>query len=622
MTRHQLLFFLLITSFVCSLFSQSIQASVKIDTVEPPNWWVGMKNTNLQLMIHGEKIAAFDVHSDSKGWRVNSVERTDNLNYLFVNLVIDKDAKAGNYELSFLKDGKTINKINYLLNNREVNSDLREGFNSSDVIYLITPDRFVNGDYSNDKVDELKEGINRDHEGGRYGGDIRGVIDSLDYIAGMGFTQIWLNPVLQNDQKKYSYHGYSTTDYYQIDKRYGDNQLYKKLSQKGKEKGIGLIKDVILNHIGSAHPWMKDMPSADWINHGNQFTPTTHRREALHDPHATPEDIERFTSGWFVPSMPDLNQRNPMLANYMIQNSIWWVEFAGLTGIRIDTYPYSDKTFLSQYTKALMNEYPNFNLVGEEWTLNPSIIAYWQRGKVRHNDYQSEIPSMMDFPLQDSLVKGLTEKETWSDGITKIYQTLASDFVYADANNLTIFPDNHDMSRIHTQLGHDASLTKMATVFFATTRGIPQYFYGSEVLMDNPGTDSHGIIRSEFPGGWKDHRVSAITGKGLSKAKADMQSFTRKLLNWRKTAKVIHQGTLTHYAPKDGVYVYFRHDKKSKVMVVMNKNNQSVLVDPAAFPTMLKGVNTGADIISGEKVGLGREFKVNAKTALVLELEE
>jgi len=617
MTRSQNVFVCLTLCFI----SFATCAKPPVSKIEPPSWWVGMNNRQLQLMVYGDQIATLAVETDSKGWQIQSVEKTDNTNYLFINLEIHPDASAGDYQLQFKSAGKTVQTFNYRLDARAANAAARQGFNPSDVIYLITPDRFINGDYANDQVSSLKEGIDRSHEGGRYGGDLKGIIDNLDYLADMGYTQIWLNPVLQNDQNKYSYHGYSTTDYYQIDSRYGDNKLYQALSKKARQKGIGLIKDVILNHIGSDHPWMSNLPSKDWTNHGKDFVPTTHRRETLHDPYATQEDIEAFASGWFVPTMPDLNQRNALLATYLIQNSIWWIEFADLSGIRLDTYPYPDKDFLSQYTQAVMAEYPNFNLVGEEWSLNPSLIAYWQRGKIRHNDYQSEMPSMMDFPLQEALIKGLKEKETWATGISKIYQTLAADFVYADPYNLTIFPDNHDMSRIHTQLDHDVALTKMAMAFFATTRGIPQIFYGTEVLMANPGTDKHGIIRSEFPGGWKDHQSSALTGIGLSKDALDMQNYTRKLLNWRKKTNVIHQGKLTHYTPKDGVYVYFRHNDQSKVMVVMNKTEESRELNPDNFPSMLNGIKFGIDVISGEKYSLTNPFKVNAKTAVILEIK-
>lgn len=602
-----------------SISSQADQAS--ISKIEPPSWWADMKSSKLQLMLSGKNLVGYQIKSNSPQIKIISARSLDNHDYLFVDLEIDKNAVPGNYQFELFHPDKKTLSFEYLLGQRKQDSANRQGFNQSDVIYLITPDRFVNGDYQNDQVASLTEGINRKHEGGRYGGDIQGIINSLDYIDSMGFTQIWLNPVLENAQEKYSYHGYSTTDYYQVDSRYGDNKLYLQLSLLAGKKNIGLIKDIILNHIGSGHPWMKSLPSSDWINHQAKFKATTHKREALHDPHGTEEDRRGFADGWFVPTMPDLNQKNPFLATYLIQNSIWWVEYADLSGIRLDTYSYPDKMFLSKYTERLMHEYPKLNIVGEEWTLNSAIIAYWQKGKDRHDDYQSELPSLMDFPLQDSLVKSLVEKESWSDGLQKLYATLASDFVYADPFNLVIFPDNHDMSRIHTQLGHDVALTKMAMAFFATTRGIPQIFYGTEVLMDNAKSDSHGVIRSEFPGGWKDHKINALSGEGLTSQQIMMQDYFRKLLNWRKNTSVLHQGELTHYAPQNGVYVYFRHDKHNKVMVVLNKNEQSTYLDPKRFPTMLQSGDSAINIVDGSKYNFEKKILLPNKAALILEFK-
>lgn len=609
---------LVILYFYC--FSLSAQEAT-IDKVEPPSWWTQMKSSHLQLMISGKNLSGYQASSDSKFIKVIGTQSLDNPNYLFIDLQITSRAEPASYRFELTHNSKTKLFFEYQLAARKPNSSSRLGFNPSDVIYLITPDRFVNGDKSNDEVISLAEGVNRQHEGGRYGGDIQGVINSLDYIGDMGFTQIWLNPVLQNAQEKYSYHGYSTTDYYKVDARYGDNLVYQKLSKQARDKGIGLIKDIILNHIGSGHPWMNNLPSKDWINHQAKFNPTTHKREALHDPHGTDEDRKGFADGWFVPTMPDLNQKNPFLATYLIQNSIWWVEFADLSGIRLDTYSYPDKAFLAEYTQRLMQEYPNFNIVGEEWTLNPSIIAYWQKAKIRHDDYQSQLPSLMDFPLQNSLVKGLLEDESWSDGLQKLYATLASDFVYADPYNLVIFPDNHDMSRIHTQLEHNLALTKMAMAFFATTRGIPQFFYGAEVLMANPDSDAHGVIRGEFPGGWSDHKVNAITGVGLTQQQKSMQKYIRKLLNWRKNTSALHQGKLTHYAPRGGVYVYFRHNEKSKVMVVLNKNNKKTYLDPEHYPSMINKAEKAINVLNKTRLGFEDKILLPNRGALILEFE-
>jgi len=603
--------------------SDNSQKHQEILHVEPPFWWIGMQEPNLQLMLHGDNIARFDVKSSNQNLKVISIEQVSSRNYLFVNLHISKQSKAGSFQIQLLENDQISQIINYQLKQRKADSHQRKGFNTSDVIYLITPDRFANGDYKNDQVASLTEGVNRKNPDGRHGGDIQGVIDHLDYISDMGFTQIWLNPLVENNQEQYSYHGYSATDLYQVDARFGDNQQYKLLSEKARQKGLGIIYDAVLNHIGSNHWWMKDIPSEDWINHQGNYVLTSHKRESLRDPHGTVEDQIAFTDGWFVPTMPDLNQRNKFVANYLIQNNIWWIELAELSGIRIDTFSYSDKQFLEDYTRRIMNEYPNFNLVAEEWSLNPNIVSYWQKNKVRHDDFDYQLPSIMDFPLQDALVKSLKETESWSDGLQKLYSTLANDFVYADSNALVIFPDNHDMSRIFSQLEHDQALTKMALVFLATTRGIPQFFYGTEIAMDNRGTHAHGVIRTDFPGGWQNDSTNGFSTKGLTKVQKSMQDFTRKLLNWRKKTQVIHKGKLTHYAPKDGVYVYFRHNDLDKVMVILNKNHKAIDVNPDDFPSMLSVEDKkkiGMEVLSGNKVFMNQSIKVPAKSALIIQL--
>ena len=492
-----------------------------------------------------------------------------------------------------------------------------------------------NGDTSNDTTKDTLEKLDRSHEGGRHGGDIQGVINSLDYLSEMGFTQIWLNPVLENNMKKYSYHGYSTTDFYRVDPRMGSNQLYKDLSKLAKAKGIGLIKDIILNHIGSNHWWMKDLPATDWINNTIKgkpsFKATSHKRESLHDPHSVEEDKVAFSEGWFVPTMPDLNQKNTLVANYLIQNSIWWTEYADLSGIRIDTYSYSDPAFLSEYTRRIMQEYPNFKLVGEEWSLNPAIIAHWQKGTLRNNDYQSDLKSLMDFPLQNALTQSLIETESWSDGLQKLYATLASDFIYASPEDLMIFTDNHDMSRIATQLNNDPALIKMALAILLTTRGVPQIFYGTEIGMHNNRTDSHGVIRTEFPGGWADHRQNAFDGSGLEKDALDIQAYLKALLNWRKQSVAVTQGELKHYAPKDGVYVYFRsidadgahenNQRAQRIMVIVNKNKKAASIRAKDYPSMLKGFTRAKDVLSSEQYDLNKAIEISPTSVMILEIQ-
>ena len=541
--------------------------------VYPPNWWAGMQHTEVELMIFGKDVADDKVSVSEGRVQIKQSRALDSENYLFVTLDI-ADASPQELVLSLKDEDGSSRDIHYSLEKRAKGSSAREGFGPEDAIYLIAPDRFANGSLENDNIDGYQDKVDRTFKGGRHGGDIEGIANNLDYIKEMGFTQIWTMPMLENAMEKYSYHGYSTTDYYNIDPRFGSNETFIELSNKANENGIGVIMDMVLNHIGSEHVWMDDKPSSDWINNNGQFVGTTHKRESLHDPHAIASDIKGFSDGWFVPTMPDLNQRNPHLANYLIQNAIWWVETANLSGIRVDTYSYPDKGFLSQWTNRIMKEYPNFNIVGEEWSVNPAITAYWQAGSQRHDDYDSALPSVMDFPLQIAVVEALNSDESWNSGFITVYETLATDFLYGDPNNLVIFPDNHDMSRIFTQLNNDKAKWNMAMTLFLTTRGIPQVFYGTEILMGNEGTEDHGIIRSDFPGGWpSDSEKNAFSGKGLSGDELWAQERIKTLLALRQTHPQLFKGELKHYAPVDGVYTYFRvaQDTAQKLMVILNK---------------------------------------------------
>ncbi|MGR3810385.1 glycoside hydrolase family 13 protein [Jiulongibacter sp. NS-SX5] len=591
----------------------------KIEHLEPSNWWVGMKENNLQLMVHGKNISDFTPKLKYKGVKLIATHQTENPNFLFIDLEISAKAKPGTLQLTFINGAEQFTQP-YELKERASFSSNRKGFDTNDAIYLITPDRFVNGDPSNDTVEGYKDGLNRAEEYGRHGGDIQGMINSLDYIADLGFTAIWPMPLEENQMDQWSYHGYAITDFYQIDPRFGDNDLYVKLSAEAKKRGVKLIKDVVLNHCGSGHWWMTDMPSKDWINYNGNYTNTNHRREVLRDIHASEADKEVFTRGWFVKSMPDMNQQNPFMANYLIQNSIWWIETADLGGYRVDTYPYSDVDFLSRWSQRIMTEYPNFNITSEEWSTNPAITSYWQKGKLNANGYNSYVPSPMDFPLQEALVKGLNDEIGWNTDMNRVYHSLSNDFLYADASKLLIFPDNHDMSRIYTQLNENDARFKMAMVLMATMRGIPQIYYGTEVLMSNPNSDSHGEIRGEFPGGWNDHTANAFTGKGLIAKKKEAQKLIKTLFNYRKNTPALHDGKLLHFAPENGVYVYFRYTDSQKVMVIFNKNPKTQQLDLSRFAEMLDGISEGKDILSGGIVSLKESLTLCGETVRVIEL--
>ena len=613
--------FFSICIFFLAVFISPIKSSetYHINHLEPPFWWVGMADNKLQLMVHGKNISDLEPEIFHTGIEINQVHRLSNPNYLFIDLFLSEEAMPGEFDIIFNEEGQPKTKYNYTLLKREPDSDGRQGFSPADVIYLITPDRYANGDPGNDSSSQLKEKQNRLKKNGRHGGDIQGIIDHLDYISDMGFTQIWLNPVLENDQHTYSYHGYSTTDYYNIDARFGNNELYKVLSKEAKKRGIGLVMDLILNHIGSEHWWMKDLPTIDWINNDGKFVRSNHIHESVHDPHLVESQRDLFTSGWFVETMPDLNQNYTFLANYLIQNSIWWIEYADLSGFRIDTYPYIDKNFLSIWSKRIATEYPRFNFVGEEWSSNPTMVSYWQKGSNRYDDYDSYIPSMMDFPLQEALVNGLLSNENWNSGIVDIYRVISNDFQYGDPHNLVVFAGNHDMKRIYSQLNEQMDLYKMAMTIINTVRGIPQIYYGTEIAMSSTG--DHGALRKDFPGGWPGDKVNAFTGISLNNKELEAQNFIRKLLNWRKENIAITMGNMIHYPVKNGIYVYFRSYDEALVMVIINNNKRSKRIDPNRFNEVIAEKKQGISILDNKVYDLTTKINLPGKGALILEVD-
>ena len=604
--------------FSVTLCFSNPTGSYKIDHLEPPFWWAGMEDDRLQILVHGENISELIPEISYPGVTVSEVNKVESPNYLFINLRLSRNISPGELEIVFKRKRKPQLTYKYEILERDPGSADREGFSAKDVIYLITPDRFSNGNPDNDSLPNLKEKVNRKNKDGRHGGDLQGVIGHLDYISNMGFTQIWLNPVLENDHPKFSYHGYSTTDYFKIDARFGDNELYRRFSKEAKKKGIGIIKDVIPNHIGSEHWWMKDLPSSDWVNNKGIFKQSSHVHEVIYDPYVTKSQIREMTDGWFVKTMPDLNQRNSFLATYLIQNSIWWIEYADLSGIRVDTYPYADKEFLSEWSGRIISEYPNFNFVGEEWNINSSMIAYWQSGSQNNDGYISSIPSMMDFPLQNALVRSLKDSESWNSGIGDVYRVIANDYVYGDPYNLVVFAGNHDMERIYSQLNNNIDLYKMAMSFILTTRGIPQIYYGTEIIMES--TADHGELRRDFPGGWKGDKVNAFSRKGLSNKEIEAQKYLKTLLNWRKKSLAITNGKLIHYPPKDGVYVYFRLFDNESVMVLINNNKNKTRVDLERFYEVLKNNKNGISVINNTKYNLKEKISLDKKSVLILEV--
>ena len=582
-------------TFLCISFSlNSLQAQEL--RVEPPNWWYGMQETKLQLLVQGDNIGSSSVEIiDQQKLGVQLVEQhqADSPNYLFLDLDLSKVKKAGSIELRFNGKGTQFPlSAEYRIGDRNQDPESLVGFNSSDLVYLLTPDRFSNGDTSNDIIPEMREKKLGSKQGDRRGGDIQGIINHLDYLQDLGVTAIWTNPLLENDMPEYSYHGYSITDYYKVDRRFGDLALYKQMADELRARDMKLIFDGIVNHCGLHHWWMSDLPFEDWVHHSAEnYVETNHKRSTHWDPYASQADHDVMEKGWFVGTMPDLNQRNPYFANYLIQNSIWWIETLGLSGIRQDTYPYPYPEFLSAWTCRIMDEYPNFNIVGEEWSYNPLLVSYWQAGKVE--DLGSCLGSVMDFPNQQNLLDALTEEgDYWNSSFVKLYEGLANDFVYSDPQKLMIFMDNHDMDRVYTYLGQSSVHVKMALTYIATMRGIPQMFYGTEVLADHTGLGhDHGVIRYNFPGGFPGDKSSAKENKGLTPDQADMLQYTKTLFNWRKNNPIIHTGKLMHFAPKGNTldyYVYFRYTAEKKIMVVLNKG-EAIALDLSAYKEVLNG---------------------------------
>ena len=602
------------------------EPSSDIERVEPPNWWVGFEKSELQLLVKHPNIGSTTASIDYPGVSIKEQHKAKSPNYLFLDLEIGKSALAGNFNIVFTSEDGSELKQTYWLNDREKFADEYVGFNSSDVIYLITPDRFANGNPDNDIVETLHEkAIDRKDNYARHGGDIVGITNKLDYIADMGFTAIWSSPLLTNDMPGQSYHGYAMTDFYEVDPRFGTLEEYRALADEGRKRGIKLIMDQVANHCGLEHWWMKDLPFSDWVNDQENYeknidnwnwqttNTSNHKRTSNQDIYASEYDKKWMSDGWFVSGMPDLNQRNPFMAKYITQNSIWWIETLGLGGIRQDTYPYPDKAFMSYWAGAIMKEYPNFNIVGEEWSYNPLLIAYWQDGKENKDGYDSNLRSSMDFAMQQTVIDALNEEETWGTGLVKMYEGLANDFAYPNPTDIMVFPDNHDMSRVFTQLKGDVAKTKMALAYYLMMPRTPQIYYGTEILMNDfekPG--DHGLVRTDFPGGWDGDAVNAFTGEGLTEDQKGMQSFLKTVLNYRKSSKAMQEGKTLHFAPRGGIYALFRIHEDEVVGIVINKS-ETTEIETSILSEMNMNGKQLKDILSGETMTWGEKLSIHTK---------
>lgn len=614
MRRKCLFWLLLLTSWTAT-------AQTNIEKVEPMNWWVGMNNPDVQLLVYGPKIGKSNVSVKYNGVKVLETKTVESPNYLFVKLNISPKTLPGNVPLVFTgADGKSFTHY-YELKARTHKG--RKSFSPADVIYLLMPDRFANGDPGNDDMPGMLEKAARlpVPDQGRHGGDIKGIEAHLDYIAAMGFTAVWINPLLENNMPNYSYHGYAATDFYKIDPRFGSNDDYAAMIQTAHTKGLKVIKDVIFNHVGNKHWWMNDLPSKDWIHHKpDSFLRTNYRASTLSDPYASEQDRYEMVTGWFDGHMPDLNQRHPLLATYLIQNSIWWIEFSGLDGIRIDTQPYPYKEFMADWGKSVLSEYPDFMFVGEAWVDNVPTEAYWQMNSTNRDGYKSYLPSVTDFQMQKALNAAFHEQDGWEQGLAKLYYVLSQDFAYANPAVNVTFIDNHDLTRAFTVMGRDYRKLKLAVTFLLTSRGIPQIYYGTELLFEGDAAN-HGFLRADFPGGWAGDEVDAFKGVNLTPEQKEAQDFFRKLLNWRKTKTCIHSGKLTHFVPIDGIYVYFRHNDKESVMVVMNNTGEEKKVETKRFAERLKGFRSAKEVLTGQEINDLSTLSIPAKTALVFDLK-
>ncbi len=614
---------------LCAMGVQAYTAALKkgakipVERVEPMNWWVGMQDPELQVLVYGRNMAAYRPEVNYPGVKIERVVTTTNPNYQFIYLSIDRTAQPGNLSFVFKKDGKIAFTYDYPLLARRENSAMREGFNSADVMYLLMPDRFANGNPDNDSHPDVVEKANRRDPNGRHGGDIQGIIDHLDYLQELGITALWCTPLMEDNMPVTSYHTYAISDYYKIDPRYGTNQDYQRLSAEAKKRGIKLVMDVVTNHCGSAHWWMKDLPAADWIHQFGRFTRSNYRIGTVMDPYASEVDRMLNTKGWFDVSMPDLNQNHPLLMDYLIQNAIWWIEFADLGGLRIDTYPYNHKEAMVAFNRRIMAEYPDFNIVGETWVHAPAEVAYWQKDALNADGFNSELPAVMDFPLQDALAVFTEEKQGWDSGIMRPYVVFSQDYVYSYPYNLLIFADNHDTERIWEVLNGDVKAFKLVFTLLTTARGIPQIYYGTEIGMRGEKQKGDGDIRRDFPGGWPGDEMDAFTAAGRTPEQNEVFDFVKRLLNWRKNNPVIHTGGLKHFIPENDVYVYFRYNDDKKVMVVLNNaDDESRILDMKRFAEVLGESDAGVDVVSGRRfTGLQKSLVVPAKSALILELE-
>lgn len=614
-------FKLFIVSYILFLHGVVAQNRDAIERIDPPNWWIGMQNQDLQLLIKGNNIGTYNsISIMPEGITVSAVEKVESKDYLFLNLQITNKALPGQYIIK-LSDGKKEIIYNYELKSRQVDPAKMNGLNSSDMIYLIMPDRFANGDLKNDidlKSNEIK--IERDSILCRHGGDISGVINHLDYIKELGATAIWLNPVQENNQPKESYHGYAITDHYKIDSRLGTLADYAHLVQAAHQNGTKVVMDMVFNHTGNEHYLYKSQPAKDWFHQFDKFTRTNYRATSVMDPYASAYDKNLMQNAWFDKHMPDLNQQNKQLANYLIFNSIWWIETAAIDGFRVDTWAYPDQEFMKKWTKAIKNEYPQFTIFGEVWEHGPAIQAKFA-DNIYEEPYKGSMPGSIDFELYYAINDALTKEFGWTEGAAKIYYTLAQDYLYKDASKNVIFLDNHDLSRFTSMVDGNLEKYKSGIAFLLTTRGIPSLFYGTEILM-KAWSNPDAKVRIDFPGGWPNDSLSKFNSNGRNPSENEAFNYIKKLAQYRKNCKAITAGKLMQFVPENGIYVYFRYVENQKIMVVMNTNNKSVELETSRFKEMINDYQSAKNIITEQSIENLNKLSLNPYATVILELHK
>ena len=614
----------------------TMKAALKIDRIDPTDWYVGMKNPSLQLMVYGPGIGSAEVTTDYPGVRIDSLVRVDSPNYLLVYLNLS-GAQPGEMKLQF-KNGRQKKVVNYRLNAREMAGENRRGFTNADVLYMLMPDRFASGRTDNDQIKGLNTYVNNRQEPSlRHGGDLEGIRQHLDYFNDLGVTALWFTPVLENnspDNNGFStYHGYATTDYYKVDPRFGTNEEYRRLTDEAHSHGLKVVMDMIFNHCGFEHPWVKDMPTTDWVNlpqwlkesggtsdpTGTSFLQTSYKLTPVVDPYASQVDLKETVEGWFVPTMPDLNQRNPHVMTYLIQNSIWWIETVGIDGIRMDTYPYADAKAMAWWMYEIDREYPNFNTVGETWVTEPAYTATWQKDS-KLASYNSYLKTVMDFSFYDKINQAKNEEtDAWWNGFNRIYNSLVYDYLYPNPSSVMAFIENHDTDRFLGN-GTDTLALKQALALLLTMNRTPQLYYGTEVLMNGTKEVTDGNVRKDFPGGFPGDTKNCFTREGRTRAENAMFDWCSRLLHWRQGNEVITKGRQTQFIPWKGVYVVARQYGGRKVMTIINGTKAPASVEVKRYAEMIGNAERGTDITTGRTVRLDKDISLRPRQTMVVEL--